>query len=710
MLWLEDNRKLKDILPKKEAQAIEKHWDCSTVSELLAHHPRMYARQGQGVAPMEMQDGDYISCVGEIVHTKVTATSRGEILKIAVASGNTYITAAFFHPRYLLKQLVTGCTVLLNGKIKIFQTEPQLQHPDFLVLYDPTRGHQKQRLAGSSGLTQLKNYGDEQTILQLLQSFDYLPIYPGKKGFASWRLLAAIHYVLRAMPPIPEPLGQFKPQQLPAFDQAIRGIHQAQPGDPELFIRRFAYDEALALALMLQLRRRTAIARQAPQLPPHNTASAAKLIASLPYELTAGQNQVIEEISADLNQPRPMQRLLQGEVGSGKTIVALIAMLQAVDNAKQCALLVPTEVLAHQHGRSLKDLLDHAGINCEVVVLTGSMTAKAKKEALLKIISGDADIVVGTHTLIQESVEFFDLGLCVIDEQHRFGVEQRDALRNKGKDELTPHLLVMTATPIPRTVAMTFFSDLNHSVLKELPGGRRPIASWTVPEHRPKYTQRALAVIREEVAKGHQAYIVCPRIEKEGGVEDIYQKLSTGPFADLNVAKLHGQLHPSEKDLIMKQFAEGEIDVLVSTTVIEVGIDVANATVMLVREAESFGMSQLHQLRGRVGRGGNASLCFFHYLAEPGSATEQRITQMANTTDGFEVAELDLATRREGNILGVDQSGRSEKLLFLNLLEHADIIEQANHDAQRIIDQDIQLAKTLISRYDEHSQEFIEKT
>ena len=385
-------------------------------------------------------------------------------------------------------------------------------------------------------------------------------------------------------------------------------------------------------------------------------------------------------------------------------------MLQAIDNGKQCALLVPTEVLAHQHGRSLTELLADAGIAGEVVVLTGSATVKAKKEALLKIISGDAHIVVGTHTLIQDSVEFFDLGLCVIDEQHRFGVEQRDALRNKGKEGLTPHLLVMTATPIPRTVAMTFFADLNHSVLKELPGGRRPIASWVVPDRLPKYNKRALEVIREEVAQGHQAYIVCPRIEKEGGVEDIYQKLAAGYFADLRVAKLHGQLPPREKDHIMQQFAAGEIDVLVSTTVIEVGIDVANATVMFIREAECFGMSQLHQLRGRVDRGGNMPTCFFHYLAQEGSPTEQRITQMANTTDGFEVAELDLANRREGNVLGADQSGRSEKLQFLNLLDHGDVIELANKDAIRIIEQDITLARSLVSRYDERSQEFIDKT
>lgn len=707
MLWLTDNRKLIDILPKKEAKAVEKQWGFTTVAELLSHHPRLYARQGQGIAPTDICEGDYISCMGEIVRSVVVGTSRGDMLKVAVRSGGTYITAVFFNPRYLAQQLVVGSEVLLNGKIRFFTGQPQLQQPDFLVLSSPVPNR---RLVGSSGLIQLKSYGDEHTILRLLQSFDYLPIYPGKKGFASWRMLAAVHYVLAKVKPIPEPLGDFKPAFLPSFDAAIRGIHQAQLGDPKIFEQRFAYDEALALALILQLRRLAAVARQAPQLPPHPDGKAAKLVSRLPYELTAGQKHVIEDISADLSGNHPMQRLLQGEVGSGKTIVALIAMLQAIDNGKQCALLVPTEVLAHQHGRSLTELLADAGIDGEVVVLTGSATVKAKKEALLKIISGDAHIVVGTHTLIQDSVEFFDLGLCVIDEQHRFGVEQRDALRNKGKEGLTPHLLVMTATPIPRTVAMTFFADLNHSVLKELPGGRRPIASWVVPDRLPKYNKRALEVIREEVAQGHQAYIVCPRIEKEGGVEDIYQKLAAGYFADLRVAKLHGQLPPREKDHIMQQFAAGEIDVLVSTTVIEVGIDVANATVMFIREAECFGMSQLHQLRGRVGRGGNMSTCFFHYLAQEGSPTEQRITQMANTTDGFEVAELDLANRREGNVLGADQSGRSEKLQFLNLLDHGDVIELANKDATRIIEQDITLARSLVSRYDERSQEFIDKT
>ena len=310
---------------------------------------------------------------------------------------------------------------------------------------------------------------------------------------------------------------------------------------------------------------------------------------------------MLTEIAGDLSNTVPMTRLLQGEVGSGKTVVALAAMLQVVDAGRQCALLAPTEVLAAQHARTLRNLLLDLPVN--VVLLTGGLSVAEKRQALLDIVSGDADIVVGTHALIQDAVEFFDLGLVVVDEQHRFGVEQRDILRNRGREGVTPHLLVMTATPIPRTIAMTVFGDLAISTLRELPRGRQPIISAVVNQERSSWVARAWGRITEELDKGHQVYIVCPRIEGDGGVLNTFEQLDNSKYSKYNLAYLHGRLHPDEKEQVMRDFACGDIDILVSTTVIEVGVDVPNATVMLIREAENFGVAQLHQLRGRVGRG-----------------------------------------------------------------------------------------------------------
>ncbi len=706
MLGFNDDRSLSEILPKKEAQALAKAWGIKTVAQLLSHHPRTYARQGQGIPLEWVAEGEFATCMGQIIATETRTTSRGVILSIVVDTGTSQARATFFQAQYLQKYLVQGLKILLNGKVKYFHNRAELQHPDYLILSTPTG---RNRSASFGGLGQLKNY-DEDEIVELLQSFEYLPIYPAKKGFSSWRMTAAIHRVLSSGINAPDLLGKYKPAGLMDLHTAIQGVHQFIPVDPRSCQVRFAYDEALTLAVVLQLRRKEVAARQAVSLTSRPDGCAKKLMKSLPYNLTQGQERIVSEIFADLHQTHPMQRLLQGEVGSGKTVVALIAMLQAVDNGKQCALLVPTEVLAHQHGRSLEELLSGAGLDVNVVVLTGSLPMKKRREVLLQIVSGDADIIVGTHALIQNSVEFFDLGLCVIDEQHRFGVEQRDSLRGKGRDGTTPHLLVMTATPIPRTVAMTFFSDLNHSVLKELPGGRRPITTRMIPDYSLDRIHYAMQVIRTEVQRGHQIYVVCPRITGDGGVDDMYEKMTRGPLQGMRVGRLHGQMHSEDKDTVMRQFADHELDVLIATTVIEVGIDVPNATVMLVREAENFGMSQLHQLRGRVGRGGNASICFFHHSGEFGSNIDQRIQQMSQTIDGFEVADLDLEYRREGDVLGVEQSGRSSNLQYLDLKNHAKLIEHANNDAQIIVEQDIAVARQIAAQFDEQSAEFLDKT
>ncbi|MDQ6874113.1 MAG: ATP-dependent DNA helicase RecG, partial [Actinomycetota bacterium] len=429
----------------------------------------------------------------------------------------------------------------------------------------------------------------------------------------------------------------------------------------------------------------------------------------------------------------PMHRLLQGEVGSGKTVVALRAMLQIVDAGGQAALLAPTEVLAAQHARSLGELLgplgragelDAADQATRVALLTGSQSAAARRSALAEAADGRAGIVVGTHALLEETVRFRDLGLVVIDEQHRFGVEQRDALRAKGA--APPHLLVMTATPIPRTVAMTVYGDLEVSSLHELPAGRSPISTAVVPAaEKPGWLERSWQRVTEEVAAGHQAYVVCPRIggdegtpgvdpetgshvyadddgaDGEGGgdemrrppvaVAELYPQLRNGPLAGLRTAMLHGRLPADDKDSVMRRFAAGELDVLVATTVVEVGVDVANATVMVVMDAERFGVSQLHQLRGRVGRGAAPGWCLLVTDAPAGSRARERLDAVAATTDGFRLARLDLEQRREGDVLGAAQSGRGQ-LRLLSLLRDEDLIAAAREEATVLVAADPDLA------------------
>jgi ATP-dependent DNA helicase RecG len=428
-----------------------------------------------------------------------------------------------------------------------------------------------------------------------------------------------------------------------------------------------------------------------------------------------------------------MHRLLQGEVGSGKTVIAIRAMLQVVDAGGQAALLAPTEVLAQQHYRSITGMLgplaqagqlgaaEHA---TGVALLTGSTGAAARRSALSDVFTGDAGIVIGTHALLEEQVQFSDLGLVVIDEQHRFGVEQRDALRAKAADN-RPHVLVMTATPIPRTVAMTVYGDLETSTLTELPAGRSAIASHVVPAaDRPRFLERAWERVREEVSQGRQAYVVCPRVgegpdtdeagypdedfgdvDMSGGVPrgmvdgrrqplavlDVAATLAAGPLSGLRLDILHGRLHPDEKDRVMRDFSGGAIDVLVATTVIEVGVDVPNATVMVVMDAERFGVSQLHQLRGRVGRGTAPGLCLLVTEAPEAGPARERLEAVAATLDGFKLSRLDLEQRREGDVLGAAQAGRHSSLRLLRLLADEDLIGQAREEATAVVSADPQL-------------------
>lgn len=700
MLGNIDPRPLNLVIPLKQAKAITKHLGYSTCGELLEHYPRRYLHYGTATDLATINEGDTLSIVGEVTATQRIPNRKHPnrpIYRTHVYDGTNTFTATFFGSNYAMRVLKEHTRVMMTGKISTYRNEIQFQHPDFVLLDGPTQA--------TGALRQLQHFGDLEAILS---GREWLPIYPATKQVSTWTIMGAVHTILQSLPTVPEPLGA-SPDGYIARDSAIRTIHQPDTEGPEPARRRLKYDEAMTVALAMSVRRTDANNHNAPALPKQPNGEQSRLITQLPFPLTGGQQRVIQEISTDLTHAHPMSRLLQGEVGSGKTIVALISMLQAVDNGAQAALLAPTEVLAQQHARSLTETLMRAGLHTTVVPLTGSMPTALKQDALLKIVSGEADIVVGTHALIQDSVEFFNLGFVIVDEQHRFGVEQRDRLRAKSRAQ-TPHLLVMTATPIPRTIAMTVFGDLEVSVLNELPGGRKPIQSSVVPEFKPTWIARAWEKMREDVAAGHQVYIVCPRIDGEGGVLETAEWLRATEFPSLQVAVLHGKMRAEEKDAVMSDFAAGGIDILVATTVIEVGVDVPNATVMMVRESESFGVSQLHQLRGRVGRGGNQSLCLFHTQAEEGSDAFQRVWEVAQTSDGFALADLDLRHRREGDVLGTEQSGIRRTFKLIDLIEDYEIVTSAYRDAARFVEEDLEKARALSAHLQDEDFVYLEKS
>ena len=709
MLGWQDNRPLTEVLAAKDAAKITKALGYETCGELLAHYPRDYIRHNKDVGLGDAAEGDIVTVTGTI--TGFNRHDRGKTTIINVQLDDS-IMATFFNANYVMRMLHRGQRVMMSGKLKFFRNQPQLQQPDFVEIdafgrpdgevddyrQPAAESGKKNRPKVTGSLRNLSQFG---RLDQLLLEREWIPVYPATSKVTSWYIMGAIHYVLSKTPPIEEPLDY---QMIISLDKAVREIHEPGKAGPYRAIQRLKYNEALSIGLVMALRQRDAEARTAPTMPATLGGFREELLSHLPFELTQGQRRVISEIEDDLARPLPMMRLLQGEVGSGKTMVATCAMLQAVDAGTQAAFLAPTEVLASQHAASIGTAVPE-GVT--VVLLTGSMRTADKRQALLDIVSGDADIIIGTHAIIQDTVEFFNLGLVVVDEQHRFGVEQRDSLRLKANEGLSPHVLVMTATPIPRTIAMTVFGDLAVSPLTELPGGRKPIQSAVVAEWRPTWVLRALERIREEVAHGHQAYIVCPRIEGKGGVLELAEQLENGPFKGLRIAILHGKM--PNKDEVMTSFARGEIDVLVSTTVIEVGVDVPNATVMLIREAEHFGVSQLHQLRGRVGRGGNASICLLHTMAGDNTPSFRRINQIAQTSSGFELAELDLRQRQEGDILGTMQSGTHRTLRLLNLADDQDIVERTHTDARAMVMRNPELAEELTRNLSESEQEYLEK-
>ncbi len=686
--------KLSSVIGDRTAKVLSDGLEIKSVGDLMRHYPRRYMVRGELSDISALTEGDEVTILAEVFSStnRPLRGRKGSIFEVVVTDGTDKLSLTFFNQAWREKELKVGRQGLFAGKVGVFNSKKQLAHPDYEMIPD---GNDVDAAASSF-------------------AGKFLPVYPATSKMPSWKISKCVEMAIDSLDEIEDYLPENIRQAhgYPTLHQALVQLHRpADLDSAEKARERLTFDEAFLLQSLLVMRRN--------ELKKLNTASRKTITGgileafdkSLPFELTGGQKTVCAEIERDLAQDHPMHRLLQGEVGSGKTIVALRAMLAVVDSGGQAALLAPTEVLAAQHLRTIEKLLGDLAQGgklgsqdkaTQVTLITGSQSAPARKAALALAASGDAGIVIGTHALLGEKVEFKDLGLIVVDEQHRFGVEQRDALKEKAQKP--PHLLVMTATPIPRTVAMTVFGDLDVSTLRELPLGRQPITTHVIPVmEKPGYLERAWERIREEVAQGHQAYIVAPRIQAGSdenadidflfgtessdiaSVEELAPRLHGDALSGLKLAMLHGRLSTEEKERTMTAFAAGEIDVLVSTTVIEVGVDVANATIMVIMDADRFGVSQLHQLRGRVGRGTSPGLCLLVTNAVAETPARARLDAVAATLDGFELSRIDLEQRREGDVLGARQSGTQSHLRLLRVLRDEDLIEAARRDAQEII-------------------------
>lgn len=679
------------VLGDRTAKALKK-MGLETVEDLIRHYPRRYVMRGELTDLASLRLGEEVTVMARIsqITNRPLRQRKGSILDVVVTDGTGFLTLTFFNQAWRERDLKVGMTGLFAGTVGAFKGKRQLTHPDYEIV--PDDGDQERAAGDFAGAL--------------------LPVYPASANMPSWRIATSIKTILDTLGDLPDPLPQAvrERHQLPGLRAAFEGVHQPKTkADAEQARTRLAWDEAFALQALLLKRRAQMQALDATPRLVRAGGLLEKFDERLPFDLTQGQREVSAEIETDLAASHPMHRLLQGEVGSGKTVVALRAMLAVIDAGGQAALLAPTEVLAQQHFRSISSILGDLAMkgmlggsenSTKVVLLTGSQSTSVRKAALLDIASGDAGVVIGTHALIQENVTFFDLGLVVVDEQHRFGVEQRDALRAKANKP--PHVLVMTATPIPRTVAMTVFGDLDVSTLRELPQGRSPISTHVVATaEQPHFLDRAWQRIREEVSKGHQAYVVAPRIGEEEdnneeeskttSVNELLPQLSE-VLAGLRVAALHGRMASEEKDEVMRQFADGQIDVLIATTVIEVGVDVPNASTMVIMDADRFGVSQLHQLRGRVGRGSAAGLCLLVTGVESGSSARDRLDAVAATLDGFTLSQVDLEQRREGDVLGTAQSGTRSHLRILRVLRDEELILAAREEARALLAADPDLA------------------
>ncbi|MFI1989400.1 ATP-dependent DNA helicase RecG [Actinoplanes sp. NPDC020271] len=719
---------LTKVLGAKTAKALAEHLGLHTAGDLIYHFPRRYDERGEHTDLRELELGEQVTVLAQVqgIGIKPMRQRHGNMLEVTIGDGSgATLSCTFFNQAWRERELTRGRWGLFAGKVSEFRGKRQLNNPAYQLLKaDATQDEAAEEIEEFAGAL--------------------IPVYPAAQAVATWTITKCVRTLLDVFEPPADPMpAEVRAKRnLVGIATALREIHRPS-SEAALYSakHRLKWDEAFAVQLTLAQRRARAAAAPGTARPRVPGGLLDKFDAALPYELTEGQAQVGEEIAADLGRAHPMHRLLQGEVGSGKTLVSVRAMLQVVDAGGQAALLAPTEVLATQHFRGISAQLGALGRageldgdpeGTQLSLVTGSLGAAARRAALAKVADGTAGIVVGTHALLYEGVDFKDLGLVVVDEQHRFGVEQRDALRAKAARP--PHVLVMTATPIPRTVAMTVYGDLETSVLSQLPRGRSPIASHVIPAlEKPAYLDRAWKRVKEEVAAGHQAYVVCPRIgegpeddsspppENEPArrpplaVTEVLPALKEHYLKGLRIEMLHGKMPPEEKDAVMRAFAAGEVDVLVATTVIEVGVDVPNSTVMIIMDADRFGVSQLHQLRGRVGRGSAPGVCLLHTEAVEGSAARERLDAVASTTDGFKLSEIDLEQRREGDVLGASQSGKHSHLRLLSLLRDEKLIKEARVEAASLVGDDPDLtahpalAASVAALVDEDRAEYLEK-
>ncbi|MDZ8275804.1 ATP-dependent DNA helicase RecG [Microbacterium aquimaris] len=683
------------------AKTLERAFGMKTVGDLLGHYPRRYARRGELTPIASLPVGEPVTIVAEVrtVNERRMRNRKGSLLEVVISDGNGELSLTFFNQSWRMKELQPGRRGTFAGKVGQYRHTKQLAHPDYELFEDV-------ETARSSAETMARQP---------------IPIYPATASLTSWQITKLVRHALDVLDPIEDPLPEsirVREGLLP-LRTAIENLHRPETEEqlpPARHTLRWHEAFVLQAALLQQrqfVRSLAATAREPGAL-------LERFDARLPFELTPDQAEVGERIRADLGGRWPMNRLVQGEVGSGKTLVALRAMLQVAQNGGQSALIAPTEVLAAQHLRSITRMLGpELAPELMPTLLTGQMSAAERRKAALRVASGQSLIVVGTHALLSETTTFADLGLVVVDEQHRFGVDQRESLRAKGS---APHALVLTATPIPRTVAMTVFGDLDVSTIRTMPAGRAGISTHVAPlAERPSWFARVWDRVAEEVAQGRQAFVVCPAIDADAasgattdgadapeadatstggpartrwGVVQVAELLSGHPaFSGIRVEILHGKMPAENKDAVMQAFARGEVDVLVATTVVEVGVDVPNASTMVILESDRFGVSQLHQLRGRVGRGGVPGLCLLVTEAEAGTPSRARVEAVARTLDGFALAEVDLELRGEGDVLGDAQSGARSSLRLLRVITDADIIADARAAAERVLDDDPALVR-----------------
>jgi ATP-dependent DNA helicase RecG len=692
---------LKLVLGDRSAKALHTAFGMTTLEDALRHYPRRYAKRGELTDFANLKVDDDVTVMAEVSKVQSRPSqrrTRGKpilLTEVTLTDGHATLKATFFNQTWREKDLVPGRRMLFAGRVSRYRAGLQLVHPDYEPMDLDHSPGEAQQYAGA-----------------------IIPVYPATSRVSTWRFAAVMQILLTVVEDLADPLpaATLRTRGLPSFAEAMRMVHTPESSSEVTKAQqRLRFEEAFLLQAELLRRRAARQSRSAIPRTPRPDGLVAALDARLPFSLTPGQLAVSEEIAADMATAHPMLRLLQGDVGSGKTVVALRAMLATVDAGAQAALLAPTEVLAAQHLVTVRNLLGPLAARGQIMgdpsgtlvtLLTGSLGAQAKRAALLSAASGEAGIVIGTHALMSEGVQFADLGLVVVDEQHRFGVEQRATLMSKATGEAQPHTLVMTATPIPRTVAMTVFGDLDVSTLTERPAGRGQVHTHVVralsrPTHLARVWQRAA----EEVAAGHQVFVVCPRITAEGeaategyppgSVLELADYLRAGPLAGQRIEVMHGQLRPEEKESVMAAFARGPadpsdegVDVLVSTTVVEVGVDVPGATLMVIIDADRFGVSSLHQLRGRVGRGDAGGICLLVTAAAADSEAMARLEALAATDDGFEISLIDLKARREGDVLGAHQSGRASSLRLLSVLDDAAVIADARSGAEEVLGQD----------------------